>query len=561
MAISNRCVLVLLLACSSLSAGLLAQNTYPLGQQSPTGWSNVTFLGIRGYRFTCNAANVNVNELGCWYPDSSSVAKTVTLYDFNSQQVLAQVTTTPGSGWCWTALTTPVVLTSGQDYIVAGYSPTGHYYNNAIPASWTPTGTISYVEMRYQNSPSSANQFPTGVISNSHHGVVDIGYTVGAATSAPTITSTAPTFAPTGSAYTYTPTATGTPTPTFSISPDPATLGSGWLTWNGTTLGGTPAAGDVGTYGPFTLTATNGVSPDDTEVFSVNVALPVPEIDIDDPLAGAVTSGDTYRIYAAQAGVSSTGNFVVTNNGNVNLTFTNTPVVTASAVVNCTLNTTSPSGPLGAGNSSTMVVDVTPTAAGTFSFTLSIDSNDADEGTFVINFTGVAKATPEPEIAVLDAVSADVASGSTISETNTGTLMFNRAFTVRNEGGAALNLTGTTPVAVSGQNNCTVIITQPSSTIAAASTWAAATDSFAFDITPGTAGAFGFTVTIVNNDSDEGTFTFTYSGNTTTGSVGSLSGGGGGGGGGGCTGAGGTTPWLLLATLLAMIAAARRSEA
>lgn len=555
-----------LLSCVLLlcAAELCAQTVYPLAQQSPSAWPNVTFASIRGYRFQCNANNLSVTQLGCWYPDSNTTAKTLTLFNFNTQALLGQVTITPGTGWCWASLSTPVALTNGQQYVVTGYSPTGHYYNNTVPASWMPSGDIQYLDMRYLNSPTSPNQFPSGgYLTTSHHGVVDIGYTNNSS-QPPTITSTAPTQALVGSPYSYTPSATGNPTPSFNITPDPATLGSGWLTWNGTTLSGTPQAGDIGSYGPFTLTATNGVSPDDTEVFTINVAQPFAQIDIDDPNAAAVTSGAGYTIYAAQAGVASTGNFLVSNNGNVDLTFTNTPVVTESALVNCTLNTTNPAGPITPGSSSTLGVSVTPAAAGNFSFTLTIDNNDSDEGSFVIHFSGVAKATAEAEIAVLNSASANVADGSTISETNTGTAQFSRGFTIRNEGGAALNLTGTTPVMVSGESNCSVVITQPANSLLAASTWNPTTEAFSLAITPGAAGAFSFTITITNNDTDEGGYSFTYSGHTATPGpgIGIGIGGGGGGGGGGCTGGTPTAPWLLLAlAALAATAVLRRRTA
>lgn len=82
---------------------------------------------------------------------------------------------------------------------------------------------------------------------------------------APVITSTAPTTVTGATLYTYTVTATGTPAPTFSAAGLPT-----WLTFVGDTLSGTPTAN--GTYGPITITATNGIAPDDAEVFSIVVS-------------------------------------------------------------------------------------------------------------------------------------------------------------------------------------------------------------------------------------------------------------------------------------------------
>ncbi|MBK8205645.1 MAG: putative Ig domain-containing protein [Planctomycetes bacterium] len=87
---------------------------------------------------------------------------------------------------------------------------------------------------------------------------------------APTITSAAaPTTATVGTLYTHTFTVTGTPAPTLSATGLPA-----WLTFNPGTgvLSGTPAAADVGTAGPITITASNGITPNDTEIFSIVVS-------------------------------------------------------------------------------------------------------------------------------------------------------------------------------------------------------------------------------------------------------------------------------------------------
>jgi uncharacterized protein (TIGR03382 family) len=80
-------------------------------------------------------------------------------------------------------------------------------------------------------------------------------------------TSATITTATAGAAYAYTPTATGVPDPTIFASGLP-----GWLSWDGTTLSGTPGGGDVGTTGDITLTASNGVSPDATQVFQITIS-------------------------------------------------------------------------------------------------------------------------------------------------------------------------------------------------------------------------------------------------------------------------------------------------
>ena len=85
---------------------------------------------------------------------------------------------------------------------------------------------------------------------------------------APTITSADSTVFTVGTAGTFTVTATGNPTPTFALT---GTLPSG-VTFNDMTgvLSGTPAAGSSGIY-PVTITASNGVSPDATQNFTLTV--------------------------------------------------------------------------------------------------------------------------------------------------------------------------------------------------------------------------------------------------------------------------------------------------
>ncbi|MEZ5992556.1 MAG: DUF4082 domain-containing protein [Planctomycetota bacterium] len=543
--------LTTLIASAFLATALSAQ-TYPLGALSPVtdGFSATDGIDRNlGWRFKANGTNINVTELGCWLPNSATTAHTVSLFDVASTNLLAQVTVNPSAGWQYGTLTTPVALTDGNDYCVVAYAPTGaNYYWKSNPgASWNPTGTIQYLGSVNSNGGDTPNTYPTGFQTTFMRGCADIGYNTGPV--APNITSTAPATGVVGNLYSYTPSATGSPAPTYSITS--GTLPS-WLTLVGGVLSGTPTTD--GTFGPYTLTATNTGGTDD-EVITITVALAIPEIDITDPNANPVTSGDTLTIYAATAGSSSTGQFTITNSGNVDLTFANTPVITEANLFNCTLNTTNPTGPISAAAAGNFTVDVTPVSAGPFSFTFTIDNNDADEGSFVINFSGIAKVSSEPEIEVWDPNSADVANNGTVSDTNTGELLFNRSFTIRNEGGAALNLNGTSIIAVSGQSNCTVGVTDPANTLAAATTWLATTDTFSFAITPAAAGAFSFTVTIANNDTNEAPFVFTFSGHTATPTIG----GGSGGGGSGCMANDLNSPgWLAILGLLGLCLVATR---
>ncbi len=110
---------------------------------------------------------------------------------------------------------------------------------------------------------------------------------------APIITSTPGAGATVGNLYSYTVTATGSPTPTFSANVVPA-----WLSFDAGSgeLSGTPAAGDIGAHN-VEVTATNGVSPDATQSFIVNVDM-APAITSTPVTAVAVGNSYSYTLTA-----------------------------------------------------------------------------------------------------------------------------------------------------------------------------------------------------------------------------------------------------------------------
>lgn len=86
-----------------------------------------------------------------------------------------------------------------------------------------------------------------------------------------------------------------------------------------------------------------------------------------------------------------------------------------------------------------------------------------------------------------------------------------RTFTIQNTGAAALILSGANPVSVSGANASDFTITQPAVTSIAAG----GNTTFQLTFTPSAAGVRTATVTIANNDSDEGSYTFMVQGTAT----------------------------------------------
>jgi len=196
---------------------------------------------------------------------------------------------------------------------------------------------------------------------------------------APAITSANNTAFTVGTAGTFSVTATGFPTPGLS---DTGTLPTG-VTFvdngNGTaTLAGTPAAGTAGTY-PITITANNGVSPNGTQTFTltVNAAAVAVSITTTSPLTGA-TQGSSYSASVTASGGVTPYTWTLATGSNLppGLTLTSgTPSVTISG---------------------------TPTATGTFQFTLKVTDStkptaETASTTFLVTVTGSSTFTcPSP---------------------------------------------------------------------------------------------------------------------------------------------------------------------
>jgi hypothetical protein len=223
--------------------------------------------------------------------------------------------------------------------------------------------------------------------------------------------------------------------------------------------------------------------------------------------------------------------------------------VTATVQTGCTAAVTQPSPTtIPAGSSSTFVVGVTPALA-SFSFTLTITSNDTNEATYTVLVSGTGSATA-PEIDVQRPAPTSIADGGTDNLGNqaSGTPVV-YTYTIANTGNSTLTL-GATAVSVSNNIGCVVsVTTQPATSVTAAGL-----TTFQITVTASSA-TFSFDVAINNDDANESPYNFAVAGTT-----GSGGGGGGGdnGGDGGCT----TSPatgWLFWAILgFSAVALARR---
>jgi hypothetical protein len=134
--------------------------------------SNTVSTCQRGFRFTANQTLL-VTHFGKRIPNATQ--RYVTLFDYNTQQVVAQTQVdagTPGS-YNYNALTTPIWLNSGQQYVLELFNGSGdmYYYGTS---SQIGQG-LTYGDMRYCNS-CTQNTFPTSTLTNYHYGTPDLLY-------------------------------------------------------------------------------------------------------------------------------------------------------------------------------------------------------------------------------------------------------------------------------------------------------------------------------------------------------------------------------------------------
>ncbi|MCB9934610.1 MAG: putative Ig domain-containing protein [Planctomycetes bacterium] len=120
-----------------------------------------------------------------------------------------------------------------------------------------------------------------------------------------------------------------------------------------------------------------------------------------DVLRGAtpVADGGTDTVQILTAGTNLT--YTIENNGGESLNLTGTPLVsvTAGTNVSTVTVTTLPTTPVAGGSNTTFVINVVPTAAGAYDFTVSIDNDDLDENPYDFTVSGNAVSNVPPVVA------------------------------------------------------------------------------------------------------------------------------------------------------------------
>ena len=266
----------------------------------------------------------------------------------------------------------------------------------------------------------------------------------------------------------------------------------------------TPAGGFAAST-TYTVTLTTGIknmvgesmAADYSWSFTTAAGL-VPEIYVLSPLL-EIFSGDTYDYGIVVTATTKTETFTIGNSGSGNLVI-NAGGITVTGTDFVVFPDPTPITIL-PGSTSTFTVDFTPAVAGLKNAVLTIVSNDADESSFLINLTGTALDSPEPEIQI----------------TNGGVILISPTSTV-DFGTVAAGDTGT--IALIMYNLGTANLVVNSFTLGGTNPDLFSTDFGAVPaaITPGSTKTFNVsfsspskinaraTISFVNNDTDESTF-------------------------------------------------------
>jgi large repetitive protein len=343
---------------------------------------------------------------------------------------------------------------------------------------------------------------------------------------APAISSASGTVFTVGTAGTFTVTASGSPAPTFTES---GTLPSG-VFFNDATgvLSGTPLQGAAGTY-TLTLTATNGVTPDATQTFTLMVVT-APTITSANSVTFVAGTPGTFDVTAtgipapalSESGALPAG---VSFNASTGL-LSGTPAPGSSGTYALTFTATNGVSPA-ASQSFTLIVDQAPaiTSGNSTVFT------EGAAGTFTVTATGLPTPTVSETGALPTGVTfnsaTDTLSGTPLLGTN-GTYPI--TFTATNAVGADATQSFTltvesAPVITSANSTTFVVGTAGTFTVTAAGmptpilgeggtlpngiSFNATTGALSGTPAPGTGGSYSLTFSAINGVTPSATQTFT----------------------------------------------------
>ncbi len=260
------------------------------------------------------------------------------------------------------------------------------------------------------------------------------------------------------------------------------------------------------------------------------IFLPVPEIDIKGNgvsiYNGKTSTSETDDTYYASADIvtgSIDHTFTIYNTGDGALELSGSPLVDISGThaSDFTVSSQPSLSTIDAGANEDFVITFDPSAAGIRSATVTIVSDDSDEGTYTFNVLGNGTATPEIDIqgnsiSIPDNDTSPIGSDNTdFGDADIYGGANTHSFTINNSGSGALTLTGSPYVQISGAHASDFSLDvdqQPTSGTLAAQ---GGTETFEITFDPSTTGLRQATVTISSNDGDESPYTFSIQGTGT----------------------------------------------
>ncbi len=227
---------------------------------------------------------------------------------------------------------------------------------------------------------------------------------------------------------------------------------------------------------------------------------------------GPMVSGNTYTGTTLNVGQASSPGGIVQNLGTQPLILSTAPPIVFSLLVNCTVVlTTTPAGTIGPGSHSVWIASVTAPAAGAYSFTMQIDSNDSVTPSFTATIQGTA--VDQPDIELRSQTNLVISHNGNFSLPNAApALPQSYVFSVRNGGSADLNLTGTPTVFLLNLVNCAAALTVAPAAIISPS----AMSQFTIEVTPAAAGPISLRMEIPSNDPTTPNYTVFLNGTATS---------------------------------------------
>jgi hypothetical protein len=226
-----------------------------------------------------------------------------------------------------------------------------------------------------------------------------------------------------------------------------------------------------------------------------------------------IPSGNAYDFGEVTVGETSAAvTFTIGNQGDADLTLSATPSIELIGADLDQFDLTLPgTSTIAAGEETTFTVSFSPATESLKTASLVIANNDSDEGAYIIELTGTGVVAGSPEIDITQDLTS-IASGGSHNFGDVSVDVDSQAvFTITNNGSAALELTGTPLVSITGSDALMFAVVQPEASIIDAG----GNTTFSITFTPTSLGAKSASISIENNDSDEGVYTINVSGNGT----------------------------------------------